>query len=120
MDTWHYHFELHRQRDQKPFEKTLQHPCADELDDWNDYQKLKGGKQGEGLMAVLLATHDRKPPVSLMTDSDTDRKLFSAGRKTDRSHSIATSEHMVERALSVDSGYFTSGDSSAVNGPQCL
>lgn len=120
VDTWHYHFELHRQRDQKPFEKTMQHPCADEMDDWNDYQKLKGGRQGEGLMSLPFATHDRKSPVSLMTDSDTDKKLFAASGKTARSLSIVASENVAKRALSVDSGYSTSGDYSAMNGSEGL
>ncbi|SLM41364.1 SRA-YDG [Lasallia pustulata] len=115
VDSWHYTFELHRHLDQRPFEKLLQHPCADEMDDWNDYQKLKGNSQDEGLMSLLFAAQDRKSSVSLMTESDTETRLSMASENMAISPSIAASENAIDRTLSMDSGYFTRRESEALN-----
>lgn len=120
VDSWHYHFELQRQLGQKSFEKSLLHPCADEMDDWNDYQKLKGCSQGEGLMSLLFATRESKSSVSVTTDSDTDKKSSTASEGTARSPSIAAIESTADRTLSVDSGYFTRRESSVLNGEEHL
>lgn len=120
VDSWHYTFELKRHLDQRSFEKALQYPYAHEMDDWNNYQKLSGRNQGEGLMSLLFATLDRKSPVYPTTDSDTDKKLATAGESTARSPSIAACESTADRALSVDSGYFTRRDSSDATGEEKL
>ncbi|KAI4270493.1 MAG: hypothetical protein L6R35_006607 [Caloplaca aegaea] len=37
-DVWRYTFRLRRERCQEPMEKALAHPCADQLDDWEDFK----------------------------------------------------------------------------------
>ena len=38
-DEWSWTFELERKHDQQGIEKALCHPNAEEMDDWNDFQK---------------------------------------------------------------------------------
>ncbi|KAL9100742.1 MAG: hypothetical protein Q9187_009329 [Circinaria calcarea] len=38
-DLWHYIFELQRENGQVSMEKAMCHPAADEMDDWNEYQR---------------------------------------------------------------------------------
>lgn len=85
------------------------------MDDWNDYQKLKGNSQDEGLMSLLFAAQDRKSSVSLMTESDTETRLSMASENMAISPSIAASENAIDRTLSMDSGYFTRRESEALN-----
>ena len=86
------------------------------MDDWNDYQKLKGSSRNEGVMSLLFAAQDRKSTVSLMTESDTETRLSMASESTAISPSITASENAVDRTLSMDSGYFTRRESEALNG----
>ncbi|KAL8656792.1 MAG: hypothetical protein Q9210_000036 [Variospora velana] len=37
-DVWRYTFHLRRERCQEHMEKALAHPCADQLDDWEDFK----------------------------------------------------------------------------------
>ncbi|KAL8974026.1 MAG: hypothetical protein Q9197_001746 [Variospora fuerteventurae] len=37
-DVWRYTFRLRREHCQEPMEKALAHPCADQLDDWEDFK----------------------------------------------------------------------------------
>ncbi|KAL8990135.1 MAG: hypothetical protein Q9177_001138 [Variospora cf. flavescens] len=37
-DVWRYTFRLRRERCQEPMEKALAHPCAEQLDDWEDFK----------------------------------------------------------------------------------
>ena len=72
-DEWHLTFDLERLPGQKSMEMALMHPVADEMDDWNLYQRerqlmeLRGRSDPQSRMSVSLLE-----AIELGTPSDSD------------------------------------------------
>jgi hypothetical protein len=84
-DDWQYTFTFSRHPDQAEAERALCHPTADELDDFNDYKKMKADWKDA---APTTESHENRQIIDWILDSTLD----SSNKKG-----------------SVDSGYFTVG-----------
>lgn len=63
-DRWTFTFDLQRELDQASFQEALRHPTADELDDWEDYQRAKLTRvdHGMSMLSGSFREADRKVP----------------------------------------------------------
>jgi hypothetical protein len=57
-DVWLYYFDLRRSLDQFGMDMALIHPCADEMDDWEEYRRqecshVRAGSAGKRRKAVV-------------------------------------------------------------------
>lgn len=61
-DDWQYNFTLERHDGQPGLEKVACHPSADEMDDWNDYKRMKRNL-GEEVVNVLYHIMEKETKV---------------------------------------------------------
>ena len=74
-DEWLYTFTLERQDGQAPMDKALCHPTADEMDDWNDYKKVRHGDGEE--VRQLLVKKEKHKVINWMMDGGTSLRYDS-------------------------------------------
>lgn len=53
-DVWDFAFHMARLIHQESLERALTIPLADQMDDWKDYQRMKGEQAEGGLMNLML------------------------------------------------------------------
>ena len=98
-DTWHYNFTLQREPNQDSLEKALAHPIAEELDDWENYQRAKAAERGKATYRESRMTEAREMRVSIISLQEMIGGLTASG-ELDRA--VAVMAQVRER----DSGYF--------------
>ena len=73
-DEWQYTFTFERHDAQPGFDKALDHPTADQMDDWNDYKRTKH-ELGEEVINVLHhAAKQKTEIIDRIEGQPSDRK----------------------------------------------
>jgi len=88
-DQWQYTFTFERHDAQPGFDKALCHPTADEMDDWNDYKRMKHNLGEEAVNVQHHVAKQRTEVRGWMGDQPRDKKEsgYFTGESSDEENS---------------------------------